>query len=58
MFIMNNALIKSTNISFVFHKYHNYFMAFIVIFAISVMTSVTIFPLIWVDLNMKCCRKY
>ena len=53
MFIMNNALIKSTNISFVFHKYHNYFMAFIVIFAISVMTSVTIFPLIWVDLNMK-----
>ena len=34
MFIKNNALIKSTNISFVFHNYHNYFIAFLVIFEI------------------------
>ena len=48
MFIMNNALIKSTNIYFVFH---NYLMAFIVIFEISVMISITVFPLIWADLE-------
>ena len=46
MFIMSNALIKPTNISFAFHNYHNYFMAFLVIFEISVMISITKFPLI------------
>ena len=43
---MSNALIKPTNISFVFHNYRNYFAAFLVIFEISVMISTTIFPLI------------
>ena len=42
----SNALIKPTNISFAFHNYHNYFMAFLVIFEISVMISITTFPLI------------
>ena len=46
MFIMSNALIKPTNISFAFHNYRNYFMAFLVIFEISVMISTIIFPLI------------
>ena len=46
MFIINNALMKSTNIFFVFHNYHNYFKAFTVISEISVMISTIIFPLI------------
>ena len=46
MFIINNVLIKSKNISFVFHNYHKHFMAFKMIFEISVMISTTIFPLI------------
>ena len=46
MFIIINAFIKPTNISFVFHNYRNYFMAFLVIFEISVMISTIIFPLI------------
>ena len=46
MFIMSNALIKPTNISFAFHNYRNYFMAFLVIFEISFMISTIIFPLI------------
>ena len=40
MFSRNNALIKSTNISFVFHDYRNYFMAFIVIFDISTLSII------------------
>ena len=38
MFSRSNALIESTNISFVFHNYHNYFMASIVIFQISTLS--------------------
>ena len=32
VFVMSNALIKPTSISFAFHYYHNYFMAFLVSF--------------------------
>ena len=39
MFIMSNALIKPTNISFAFDNYRNYFMAFLVSFEISGMIS-------------------
>ena len=37
---------KAYKYFFAFHNYHNYFMAFLVIFEISVMISITTFPLI------------
>ena len=47
MFIMNNALIMFTSISFAFHNYRNYVMVFLVIFEISLIEiSTTIFPIV------------